>query len=314
MAKHQINAATRVQRLLAILQWAAGHADGVTYAELGERFGVADKGLMRELEMAAMIGADSVNYDEMPFEVILEDDRVFVRLFSFDRPMRLTPAEGLALVGAADALAGDDPAGPLARALTKLAHLLGINPGETVEVKLDPEGGPKGRFLRDAVQTQHKVQFSYWTYGRDVVGTRVASPWEVFSSGGSWYLAAGIHDGSQRNFRLDRMEDLVGLDEAALAAPGDLDLSLELDADLPLVTLDIPMASGWLVDTHPVVSVDPGVDGRMTVTLAIAGPAWLERLLLRLGPAAQVVSIDPRLGGTDVAGATAERLLSRYRP
>lgn len=313
MARNQISAATRVQRLLAILQWAARHPDGVTYAELGERFGVADRGLMRELEMAAMIGADSVHYDEMPFEVILEDDRVFVRLFSFDRPMRITPAEGLALVGAADALAGDDPDGPLGRALTKLAHLLGIQPGETVEVNLDPEGGPKGRFLREAVESQEKVRFSYWTYGRDVVGVRTVSPWEVFSSDGSWYLAAGIDDGSLRNFRLDRMEDLVRLGQQADPAPGDLDTSLEFEGDLPLVELDVPVASGWLVDTHPVVSVKPGAVGRMTVTLAIAGEAWLERLLLRLGPEARVVAIDPGLGDQDVAAATAERLLARYR-
>lgn len=313
MAKNQISAATRVQRLLAILQWAARHPEGVSYDELGERFGVTDRGLMRDLEMAAMIGADSVHYDEMPFEVILEDDRVFVRLFSFDRPMRITPAEGLALVGAADALAGDDPDGPLGRALAKLAALLGIRPGETVEVNLDPEGGPKARFLREAVEAQQKVRFTYWTYGRDVVGVRDVSPWEIFSSQGSWYLAAGIDDGSQRNFRLDRMEDLIGLADRADPAPVDLDTSLELEEDLPLVELDIPVASGWLVDTHPVVSVEPGLEGRMSVVLAIAGSAWLERLLLRLGPEARVVSIDPRLGDTDVAAKTAERLLDRYR-
>jgi proteasome accessory factor C len=139
------------------------------------------------------------------------------------------------------------------------------------------------------------------------------SPWEVFSSDGSWYLAAGIDDGSLRNFRLDRMEDLVRLGQQADPAPGDLDTSLEFEGDLPLVELDVPVASGWLIDTHPVVSVKPGAVGRMTVTLAIAGTAWLERLLLRLGPEARVVAIDPGLGDQDVAAATAERLLARYR-
>jgi hypothetical protein len=43
------------------------------------------------------------------------------------------------------------------------------------------------------------------------------------------------------------------------------------------------------------------------VTLAVSEQAWLERLLLRLGPDASVVD-----GTADVAPAAARRVLARY--
>ena len=49
------------------------------------------------------------------------------------------------------------------------------------------------------------------------------------------------------------------------------------------------------------------------VTLAVAGRSWLERLVLRIGPEARVVSIDPELGDADVVASAAERVLARYR-
>ena len=46
-----------------------------------------------------------------------------------------------------------------------------------------------------------------------------------------------------------------------------------------------PVAA-WVVETYPTESVDTEPDGRLRVVMAVSGPAWLERLLLRLGPAA----------------------------
>ncbi len=51
----------------------------------------------------------------------------------------------------------------------------------------------------------------------------------------------------------------------------------------------------------------------MLVTLAVTGPSWLERVLLRVGPEARIVRIDDRLGGPDLATEAAERILARYR-
>ncbi|CAN5783453.1 WYL domain-containing protein [soil metagenome] len=309
-------AATRVQRLLAVLQWAAGRAEGVAITELCERFGLAQSELVKELEMAAMIGADSLHYDEMPFEVIVEDERVWVRLFSFGKPLRLTPAEGLALVAAADALVGDDADedSPLWRALTKLADLLGIDPGEAVDVDLDPEGGATGRILAEAVTERRLVRFRYWSYGRDVVETREVDPWRVFSAEGQWYLSgAAIEHGEPRRFRLDRMEAVEVLEAPAGPIPADLASTVRIPDRLPQIVLDLPADARWVAESFPVVAAEPSVDGRLVVTIAVAGASWLERLLLRLGPSTRIVQIDPELGDEAILAAAAQRVLTRYR-
>jgi proteasome accessory factor C len=311
----RITAGARLQRLLAILQWAAGRTDGVPIDEICERFHLARPELVKELEMAGMVGADSMHYDEMPFEVIVEDGRVWVRLFSFDRPLRLTPAEGLALVSAADALVADDEAdSPLARALAKIAGVLGIEPGEAVDVDLDPDGGPTGRLLAEAVAARRRVRFDYWTYGRDVVGSREVDPWHVFAAEGAWYLVGrAVEADAQRRFRLDRIEALEVLDTDAGPVPPGVDTTVRISDESPQVVLDLPAEARWVAEAYPVVAAEPGADGRLVVTLAVAGPSWLQRLLLRIGPGARVVRIDPALGDERIVGAAAERVLARYR-
>ena len=53
--------------------------------------------------------------------------------------------------------------------------------------------------------------------------------------------------------------------------------------------------------------------GLALVSLGFA-PAFLARLLLRLGPDARVVEIDERSGGPTVAADAARRVLARYGP
>ena len=101
------------------MSWVAAN-DGPTVDEVCRRFQITEDQLVEDLSTAMMVGADSADTRDMPIEVVFEDGRVWVHLLSFRRPLRLTPAEGLALVAAGSALLdvpGADPDGPLARAL-----------------------------------------------------------------------------------------------------------------------------------------------------------------------------------------------------
>lgn len=320
MSKPRITATSRVQRLLAMLQWAASHPGGVPVEQVCERFDIKPADLARELDLASMIGADSPNYDEMPFEVFVEDGLLYVRLFAFRRPMRLSPAEGLALVAAADVLVAREDAtdgpGPLERALAKLAGLLGIEPGEAVDVELDPDGGEVGATIRRAMAQDRQLAFTYWTYGRDAIGDRTVDPWGLFADRGSWYLVAHAHDAdATRHFRLDRMEALAVLDAPrTTTAPADLPTEVAVSQGLGEVVLDLAPGARWVAEAHPVLEVTERAGDLLRVRMAVAGPAWLERLLLRLGPEATVVEIDPALGDTDLAAQVARRVLARYRP
>ena len=311
----RIPVATRIQRLLALLQWIAASPDGVEITAACERFAMSRTELLEELQMASMIGDGSTDFDDMPFLVVIEEQRVEVCLLSFRQPLRMTRGEQLALLTAAGALVNPDgdPGAPLAGALQKLADHLGVTPGESFEVDLDHDGGPLARLLDEAVTARRRVRFTYWTFGRDAVGERTVEPWRVFSRDDEWYLV-GLdvdRDGS-RHFRLDRIDDLEVTDQIGAPPPRTVDTSLDLTGELPTVELDLPGSASWVVESYPVRTAHHRA-GRILVELAVTGPSWLERLLLRIGPEARIVRIDERLGGMDLAAEAAGRVLARYR-
>ena len=306
---------TRIHRLLAMLRHAAGCADGVTVAELAARFGVDEATVGADLAMAQMIGGDSPNYDDMPFDVFVDGDRVHATLFSFQHALRFSVDEGLALLASADALlaGSDDPSEPLARALRKVGSALGLEDGEAIDVAVDPDGGEAGRLLQGAIEGRRRVRFTYWSYARDVVSPRRVEPWRVGVDGGAWYLVGlDVDKAVERRFRLDRMDALTVIDEVAAPPPKGVSADVEIPEAGPQAVLDLPAEAAWVLEAYPVVSSQPRPDGRIEVTLAVAGASWLERLLLRVGPAARLVRIDPEIGDLDLLAGVARRILSRY--
>jgi proteasome accessory factor C len=316
-ATSRVPADLRLQRLLAILSWCADQ-DGPTFAEVMDRFDIGASQLRDDLELAAMVGSDSEDIADMPIEVVVDDGRVWVFLHAFQRPLRLTPDEGLALVATGAALQsvpGADPKGPLARALTKLAGVLGVEPDEAIGIDLGLPHGDTFTILRDAVAGRRQVELDYYSFGRDEHTHRVVDPWRVFADQGAWYVVGWCHRvDDQRSFRLDRIAEVTPLDTTfdPPAVPPDLGL-YHADADAPRVVLDLEPAARWVAEVHPTESVEDLGDGRLRVTLTVSARPWLERLLLTLGPLAALVHVDERLGGPETARAAARRVLARYR-
>ena len=79
--------------------------------------------------------------------------------------------------------------------------------------------------------------------------------------------------------------------------------------DDPRVTIQLAPAAEWVVESHPHESAKRARDGSWRVVLAISEPAWLERLLVTLGPEATVVAPPEMVG---VGAAAAVRLRRRY--
>jgi proteasome accessory factor C len=214
-------------------------------------------------------------------------------------------AAGAALL----AVPGADPEGPLARGLHKLADVLGIDPDGAVEVTLGavPEGVLAT--LRDAVADRHQVELDYYVYGRDERTRRVVDPYAVFAAEGEWYLTAWCHRAeAERRFRIDRVRALQVLDRT-FDAPATAPRAevFEARADDPRVVLVLTPRARWVAEQYPMEQVEELAGGRLRVTLVVAETAWLERLLLRLGPEGTVVS-----GGEGLAAASAGRVLARY--
>jgi proteasome accessory factor C len=303
----------RLQRLLAVVPWIAAQ-DGPRLEEVGARFGCTEAELVDDLQLLFLCGLHPYTPDVL-IDVDLHDGRVWIRYADyFARPLRLTPAEGLALLAAGTTLLaapGSDPDGPLARGLAKLSSALGVDAGEPVEVALGPAPPETLRILSEAVARHRQVEIEYYAFGRDEWTRRVVDPYAVFSAGGQWYLSGFCRSvDDERLFRVDRVREAVPLDTGFDAPERRPDLTVyQPRPDDPRVTIELEPAAHWVVEQYPTEGVEEAGGGRLRVTLAVSERAWLERLLLRLGPAARVVDGEPDV----VAAAAARRLLARYR-
>ncbi len=298
-------------RVLALVPWIIAHP-GSTKPEIAQRFGVTVKQVENDLWLLMMVGVPPYSPGDY-IDVDPEADTVEIRLADyFTRPLRLSPAEGLALLAAGRALLavpGSDPSGPLATALDRLAHAL-----EGVDVVVDfgepdlPRRGPARPPLAGT-----SIEIEYWSAGRDHLTTRIIDPGPPFFAVGQWYTDAYCHERSDnRMFRLDRIR--------AVRPTGATFTPVFDDADAPpavftasdgdsTVTLLLPPGAAWVAESTPVDSVDELDGGGQRVVLMVGATAWLERLLLQVGPGAQIVD-PPEL--RDLPARAARRVLARY--
>ena len=194
----------RLRRVLALVPYVLAHP-GVPITELAERFEVSEAELERDLELLPLCGLPPYTADRL-MDVWMVDGTVEIRLAEyFERPLRLTPAEGLALLAAGRALLsvpGSDPHGPLATALDKLDVVLDAGGRLAVHVG----GSDHLEELQDAASASEQVEIDYYSFARDEMTTRIVDPWRVFHAFGAWYLAAWCHRANaERLFRVDRV-------------------------------------------------------------------------------------------------------------
>ncbi len=319
--------AGRFRRLLAVLAWLAQVGEA-RIDDLAARFDMAPEALVAELEMAACCGVPPYTPDQL-MEIVVTDTTVSARLGSaLAAPRRLSPQEGFALAASARALLavpGSDEGGALSRALAKLERALGDEP---VAVELDEP--PFLSEVRAAVAEGHPLAITYYSASSDRLADRVVRPSRLFAAEGHWYVDAWCAPpGGMRRFRVDRISAVreVPPDEAPPEAPegtaegrqaagrdpgpGAPDFAVFVPgADSRRVRIRLEPASTWLLESIPSAGPPEAVDGAVEVEVFVGGKAWLERLLLRLGPGARVVEPEE---DRDLARQAAARILERYR-
>jgi proteasome accessory factor C len=298
---------------LAIVPWVAAQ-DGPELAEVCRRFGITERELLADLDLLFVCGVYPFTPDVL-IDVDIADGRVWIRFADyFRRPLRLTPPEGLALIGAGAALLGvpgADPDGALARALDKLAGVLGLGADDAIEVELGPVKPEILKSVQDAAARRCRVELDYYSFGRDERSTRVVEPWRVFNTQGNWYLAGFCRQaGGERLFRVDRISRVVVLDDEfdapAKGPPAVVFHGGPLDE---VIILDLKSDARWVAEQYPNEGVVERPNGHLRVTLRISERAWLERLLLRAGSDASLIAGDPT-----IRSEAAHRILARYRP
>ena len=301
---------TRLRRLLAIIPWVAARGTA-TFDEIAARFGLTPEQVENELLLAACCGLPPYSPDQL-IDLIVDEHGVTADVPDyFRRPPRLSAADGFSLLAAGRgllAVPGSDPGGPLARAMDKLGAALGATDGVTVEL----DAAPQLIALRDAVAARETVEVDYYSASRDEETTRAIDPLAVFTDAGHWYVNAYCHRADAvLTFRVDRVNALVPTGKQFEPRPVDPPAPgvFRAGADTPIVTLELPRTGGWVAESYPVEEVTELANGRLRVRMAISGQAFLDRLLLRVGPTAKVVAPkDMRTASKDAA----RRVLARY--
>jgi predicted DNA-binding transcriptional regulator YafY len=311
-------AADRARRLLSLIPWLEqNHPSGAAIGEVATMYGYPPADLVRDLtDVVNFVSADPYQ-SFLLFEILVTEDRIRVeRNDLLGKPMRMDPADLAALVAAGRAVAAlldVDELGPLQRAVAKLAGARGSE-AEAVQIRLAAGDEPVLQVIREGIGTGRCIDIDYYSYGRDVETSRVVEPHRCLYDG-FWYLMAHSRLAeASRVFRLERVRRAELTDEV-FQPPDDVAEAMDgipVDGSLPEVTLLLDPGVRWVVDQYPHTGLDSEPDGRLRVTLPVTADRWLERLLLRLGPAAEVVVAPPGLG-TDLRAAAARRGLARYR-
>jgi proteasome accessory factor C len=303
--------------MLALVPWILSNP-GSTLSEIAERFEIDERELECDLELLPMCGLPPYTADRLIDVWVGDDGAVSIRLAEyFERPLRLTPAEGLALLAAGRALLavpGSDPTGPLATALEKLERTLGATGGVAVHVGSADHLGA----LRGATGAGEQVELDYYSFARDEMTTRVVDPKRVFNALGAWYLAGYCFRAeADRVFRVDRVRAVRPTGNPVAAHPSTQDGENANEGDLVYragpddlrVRMLLEPEAVWVADSLPVESRKGRRGGRVEVVLAVSGDAFLERLLLGLGPSATVLA-PPEAAA--LVSAAARRVVARY--
>ncbi len=301
----------RLRRLLALVGWLAQVGEA-PIADAAQRFGMSEKELVAELELAACCGIPPYTPDTlMEIEVSEHSVRAFLPA-EYARPRRLTPAEGFAVAASARLLLAvpglgrrrTAPRPGQARCRPRVSR--GGRARRRRAGRARRGAGSGGRRPRPRDRVPLRL--------RDELTTRTVEPVQVATIDGHWYLDAYCHRaGDMRRFRVDRIGSVRPsdhspgpavtrsrpLEEMFVPGPGAVEVHLQLGPD-----------AQWVPESVPVRAVRRDADGTVTdVILDVSGMAWFERLLLQLGPAVRVVS-PPELAG--LAAEAARRVLARY--
>lgn len=283
---------------------------GASVVDIAGRFGVDEDDVVRDLELVGLCGVPP--YGGGDLVDVWVDDSGYVHAYPgpyFNRPMQLTPAEGFAVLAAGRTLlhvAGSDHQGSLASALAKLEAALGRSSLE-VDLVVPVHLGE----VQTAVDAHESLEVRYYSAWRDELTDRRLDPHAVHSVDGQWYLEAYCHRAEgMRRFRVDRLESLQRTGEQfepqTAALPAEVFGSGPETRPLVLVG---PASARRAFEATPAACLRELSDGRLQATIPVAGTAFVERLLLRLGPEVEVVEpADLIEAGSQVA----RRILARY--
>jgi proteasome accessory factor C len=292
-------ASERLRRLLVVVPYLVQHP-GTPVDEAARLFGLSDQDLIADLSLLFVSGLPPYGPGDL-IDVDIQDGCIWISMADyFARPLRLTRSEALSLYlrgMALETVPGLAEAPALASALDKLAEGLGPETLGELPERVEAAGGGRAvevlGELRRAAAEHERVRIAYYAASGAETTEREVDPEEVFFAIGNWYVAAWDHRSeAERLFRADRIRSLVptgvrfeprGLEGAGrpLYSPGRDDVA---------VTLRLAPGARWVAEYYETTRELELDDGRVEVDLPAGRLEWVERLLLRVGIDAEVVT------------------------
>lgn len=326
----------QVARLLTLVPF-LHHRDGVRLDDAATLLGTSSEQVLRDLKVLFMCGLPGglpgdlidVDLDAIETEEGSPVTEGVIRVGNADylaRPLRLTATEASAVIVALRMLR-DTSTGATAdlvrRVLAKIEKAAAVVGPARIDVTPSPHDAQQAAMaalshrLNEAAAANVQVRLSYFVPSRGELSDRIVDPRGVVAHGAFRYLDAWCHRaGADRLFRLDRIAEAEVLDVAAgtpRRAPRDLSDGLFTDTGEPgsaVVTLRLAREARWATEYYPMLDVRPHADGGAEVDMVVVDRRWLDRMLLRLAPHAQVVGPAEV---NDSFRTLAQQTLSLYR-
>jgi len=300
----------RLVTLASILIQAGRAGEPVSIADVCERLQLSEEELHEDVNVLNVVnfgGGSYVLYAEI---TETEDGEGIIEVDpepysdNFDRPARLLPVEGKALVAAIDLLGEHIPEGSLASAREKIVAALGEDPMEQgLQVAhADDDDADLARPISTAIVEHRLIELEYYKQNEDEISHRTVEPYALTNGREGWYVAC--YDPERegvRHFRLDRIKHVWISDDTFEPRP-EVDPAAEVDGWLRTGEVEAsrsarvwvsPERARWAREARRVV--EERADGSVVVELSFAGVDWLVREILKeAGDAAVLDPADAR--------------------
>ena len=300
----------RLVTLASILIHAGRAGEPVSIADVCERLQISVEELHEDVNVLNVVNFGGGSY--VLYAEILETEdgvgtiEVDPEPYSdnFDRPARLLPVEGKALVAAIDLIGEHIPEGSLSSAREKIVAALGEDPMEQgLQVAhAASDDSDLARLVSTAIVEHRLIELEYFKENENEISHRTVEPYALTNGREGWYVACfdPARDGV-RHFRLDRIKRAEISDDIFEPRP-EVDPAAEVDGWLRTGEVQAsrtarvwvsPERARWAREARRVVAERD--DGSVVVELSFAGVDWLVREILKeAGDAAILEPADAR--------------------
>jgi proteasome accessory factor BC len=297
----------RLVTLASILIEAGRAGRRLPVAEIRERLQLSEEELREDIDVLNVVNFGGGSY-VLYAEILEEEGEIEVDpepySDNFDRPARLLPVEGKALVAAIDLIGEHIPEGSLTSAREKIVRALGEDPMEQgLQVAhATANDSEVARLISRAIVERRLIELDYYKENEDEFSLRRVEPYALTNGREGWYVASFDPErGAMRHFRLDRIKRAEVADES-YEPRAEVDPSAEVDGWLRTGEVQAsraarvwisPERARWAREQRRVVQ-ERG-DDSIVVELSFAGLDWLVREVLKeAGDAAVLEPEDAR--------------------